>query len=505
MEYISNYIDLGEVEKTKFNIVASGCGTGKTFWVANDVRKQFPHIRPEQMLFVTSRALIVEQQIKNKGITKFNPRKVEDIRYWNGEIDNLDEISKKGIQIMTYDKIIDIIKTKNAEGFRTLGKIRVMFFDECHTLFSDAPFIRDMEALKVWVREILYDGSKVVIGLTATPRILFHNQVRWGVGIKQLNKDVIVNYRAKQLYCTDFNSLHFLLANGNIQGKTIVMCYSIKDCYRLKEKVPNSFVLVSKSNSTHYMPEMDEVRDYIIENEGLPDTYLEVTKRGKHKVPVEYERRKLEVLISTSTLREGINLREESGIKNVAICFTDEMHISQWVGRCRYNVENLIVANTYIRSDNYNADSYLTLSRKQFNNYMKNRNNTRWFDSIAHLVEHDITQIKHLQLNEKEQKFTTYINTRWLVPSGANEKEMEKYRIYRQEDKDEIVAKLIYCRLIDLPDRYITFNRAIRFMQDTLGYIIETGRFVKERRKYTYKIVIDFEEDYKNKKGEAHN
>lgn len=476
-----------------FNIVASGCGTGKTHWVANEVRRQFPYIRSSEMLFVTSRALIVEQQIRNKGITKFNPRSIVDIELWNGQRDNLDQISRKGIQIMTYDKIINIIKTKNAEGFRTLGKVKIIFFDECHTLFSDT-FIQDMESLKIWIRTEIYNGIKYFVGLTATPRILFHSQKEWGVGLKQLNKDILVNYKAKQLYCTNFKSLHFLLANEGIQGKTIVMCYSIKDCYDLKKRIPNSFVLVSKSNSKYYMPEMDEVRNYIIEHESLPDTYLEVTERNG-KVPTKSERRKLEVLISTSTLREGINLREESGIKNVVICFTDEMHVSQWVGRCRYNIENLIVADTYIRTDNYTPDSYLTQSRNLFRDYKYNRDHTKWFDSIAHLVDHDITKIRNLFLNENEQKFTAYINTKWLVPSGASDEEVKTYRIYRQEDKDEIVDKVVYYQLIALPDRYITFNKVIGFMQNTLGYVVETGRFRDNNKRYTYKLVVDIDED----------
>lgn len=496
MEFISDHIDFTKADKTKFNIVASGCGTGKTFWVANNVREYLPHIKPSEMLFITSRSLIVEQQIKEKGITKFNPHNVVDIRRWNGQDDSIDQISHKGIQIMTYDKIINIIKTKNEEGFQTLSKIKVIFLDECHTLFSDT-FIADIESLKIWIRDTLYTASKYFIGLTATPRILFYYHKEWGVGVQQLNKNILINYKAKQLYCTNFDTLHFLLANNEIQGKTIVMCYSIKECYKLKEKIPNSFVLVSKSNSKYYMPEMNEVRDYIVENESLPDTYLEVYERDKNtKEPIKSERRNLEVLITTSTLREGVNLREISGIKNVAISFTDELHISQWVGRCRYSIENLIVAESYIRTDNFNSKSYLSQSRRNYKEYMKDWNHTKWFDSIRHLVDHDMTKIRKFVLSDKELIFTSYINTKWLVPSGLEGDELDKYKIYKQEDKDEIIEKVIDCQLIDLPRSYITFNRIIRFMQDTLGYSIENGRFRIKRKQYRYKLVVDFDEEY---------
>jgi hypothetical protein len=470
--------------------------THNTYWISNNVTEHLPHIKPSEMLFVTSRSLIVEQQVKEDGIIKFNPNSKYNIRYWNGEEDSLEALVEKGIYIMTYDKIINILKTENAEGFETLSKVKVVFFDECHTIFSDS-FIKDMESLKVWIRDTLYTNTKYIIGLTATPRILFFYQKEWGVSVKQLNKEILVNYKAKQLYCTNFNTLHFLLANKDIQGKTIVMCYSIDECYKLKEKIPNSFVLVSKSNNKYYMPEMNEIRDYIVENESLPDTYLEVFERDKKtKEPIKSERKNLEVLITTSTLREGVNLRETSGIKNVAISFTDELHISQWVGRCRYDIENLIVAETYIRSDNYNQQSYLAQSRNNYKEFMNDINHTKWFDSISHLIDHDITKIRRFVLSNKEEIFTTYINTKWLVPSDINDNEIDKYRIYKQKDKEEILNKAIECQLIDLPKSHITFNRVIRFMTNTLGYTIEDGRFSIKRKQYRYKLIVDFDEDY---------
>ena len=135
MNYISDYINFTKADKTKFNIVASGCGTGKTYWVANNVREYLPHIKVSEMLFITSRALIVEQQSKVDGITKFRPTNVIEIKHWNGENDSLELLEAKGIHIMTYDKLITILKTRNTEGYQTLNRIKIIFFDECHTLF----------------------------------------------------------------------------------------------------------------------------------------------------------------------------------------------------------------------------------------------------------------------------------------------------------------------------------------------------------------------------------
>lgn len=94
----------------------------------------------------------------------------------------------------------------------------------------------------------------------------------------------------------------------------------------------------------------------------------------------------------------------------------------------------------------------------------------------------------------KYKDFTEYINTKWLVPSGITD--IDKYRIYKQVDKDEIIEKVINYQLLDLPRSHITFNKIIGFMQDTLGYTIEDGRFRLKRKQFRYKLIIDFDEDY---------
>lgn len=494
MGYISDYVDCSRIDKTKFNILASGTGSGKTYWVANELTKEFPNIRRYEILFVTSRAMIVEQQNKSDSINKYDPNNLIYLNHWNGYKDLEHILIKKGIPIMTYDKIIHILKSQNTEGLVTLDKVKIVVFDECHTLFSDN-FIKDMECLKVWIRDNLYLGNKIIIGMTATPRIIEYYQKEWGVSIVRLNDEILIKYKAKQLHCTDLDTIPYIVTT-QITGKTLIMCYSIEDCYRLKSKIPNSAVLVSKS-SNKYMPEMDLIRNHIINYETLPDKYLEVTKRDdKTKQPIEYEERNLEVLLTTSTLREGINLREHSGVKNIVCCFSDELHITQFMGRCRFNINNLIIADTYIRTDNYNKQSYLSGCREKFKEYMKNKNNTAWFESISHLVEHDVYKTIRFILGAQEKKFIGYINSKWLVPEGIQDKkQLDKYKIYKEEDKQEIVNKVIECKLLDIQKSKITFNRVINMMINTLGYTVESNRFVVNKNKCTYKLIVDFNED----------
>lgn len=496
MEYISDKVDFNLIDKKKFNIVASGTGTGKTFLVTKKIRKYFPCIKHNEILFVVSRSLIIDQQTKTEGIEKFKqPKKSLSyiVRYWNGEEDLSENLLNKfGIQMMTYDKIIDILIRRNIEGLETLGRVKLVIIDECHSLFSDK-FIKDIETFKLWIHKTLDIGNKIIIGLTATPSILAYYQKSWGVTINRLNKEVLINYKTKQLHCTDFNTIPYIVTN-KIYGKTLIMCYSYNDCKKLKEKIPNSFILISKSNK-NFTDEMKKVRDCLANYESIPDTFIDDDGIEKE----------LNVLITTSTLREGVNIGGQSGIKNVVCCFSDELHITQFVGRCRFNVDNLIIADTYINADNYDKNNYLSKCRQSYKAFIKNKDSTSWFDSIKHLIEHDIYEVKRFILSADENKFINYINTKWLVPKGINDQELNKYKIYKKEDKEEIVNMVVNCRLLKLYPYQITFNKVIKFMKGTLGYTIESKRGEIDKTKYTYKIVIDFDEDFEIKERSKDN
>lgn len=438
--------------------------------------------------------MIVDQQSQSDEVIKYNPFDKKVVQLWNGLDEDYNYLQVKGITIMTYDKIINILLSENSECGETLSKIKVMVFDECHTMFSDL-FIKNIEALKVWIRDNIYRKEKLFLGLTATPNILLYYK-EWGVKINQLNKEPIIRYKANQLICTNFETIPYLITTNKLKGKSIIMCSSIKECIKLQEEIPNAAVLVSRSNEYYKKDKyMKNIRDEITLNSTIPNTFMYPIKRDKDGFPIEYENRKLEVLISTSTLREGINLVEGSGIKNVVCCFQDELHISQFMGRCRYDIENLVVAESYIRVDNFNKDSYMTRCHMMYKEFIENKSNVKWFDSISHLVNHECYQTKRFVLCKDERKFIEYINGKWLVPIGSNREEINTYKIWKDADKNDIVDMAVKCKLYELCNSRITFNRVIRTMQESLGYEIESGNQKFENERKTYKLVISFEED----------
>jgi len=54
---------------------------------------------------------------------------------------------------------------------------------------------------------------------------------------------------------------------------------------------------------------------------------------------------------------------------------------------------------------------------------------------------------------------------------------------------------VIDCKLLNLCASKITFNKVVDLMENSLGYNIESNRMMIRKKKYTYKLVIEFDED----------
>ena len=96
-------------------------------------------------------------------------------------------------------------------------------------------------------------------------------------------------------------------------------------------------------------------------------------------------------------------------------------------------------------------------------------------------------------------RFVEYINSKWLLPKDYENK--REYTIYGKS-RDEIVKIALECDLLPFYASYYTFNKVINFMKNTLGYVIESGRLQVKRKKYTYKLIVDFDEDYMEENNE---
>lgn len=436
-------------------------------------------------MLVTSRSLTVEQQSSADGLSKFNKRDRRSVDFWNDDSDDFSLAASRGMQVMTYDKIIGIITTQNSTNGRTLGRVKVLVLDECHCLFSDV-FIKGMDGFRQWVRRTVDLNGMLVIGMTATPEIMYQYGASGGFVINRVNKGVLPGYIAKKMIATNFDTIPYLLASGKLPGKTIIMCPSVRQCEKLMAAIPNSTILVSGSNPK-CTPEMKRIRNFIAFNSRLPEFFNEV---GADGVCV---RRELNVLITTSTAREGFNLNKESGVRNVVCCLADPLHVTQFAGRARYDLDNIVVADTYVQVDNGSADSPLPRQRALFKSFLVNRENVKWFDLVSHLVKHDVYGVKRFTLSSDESRFVGYINRKWLLPTDATKADIRARRIYKHEDISEIVNEFKACKLLDRPDDEIGFVTVIRTLTSCLGYKVSEGKVLYGGKRKTYKLVIDYD------------
>lgn len=481
--YISEDIDSMDFQYGQFNLIVSGTGTGKTEFIRRGLLSRFPYVSPEEILYVTSRSMIRDQQSTMDGISRVDhSNAVGVVKYWNGDAATM--IDHDGIWIMNYAQLVHVFEDMNPEHGRTLTNIKIVVFDECHAIYSDY-FIDGILAIRVWLRERIVNRDAICIGLTATPDIVYHCAKKTGIKPVQVNKEKIVNYKAKNLICTRLESVADLINSGKFPGGTIIMCSSIRDGEAMMAKIPNS-TLICSANNKRFNSRMAEIRDYIIDHGRLP----EFTDRGEP----------LRVLITTSTMREGVNLNPGCGIRNVVCCLSDELHVKQFVGRCRFDVENLIVAHRSRVVDNQSKDSYLVQSRIAFEEFLRDESKRGWFDSISDIFDGSIDDVIRIDVGEKPEDFCRMIDRTWACPEDATEEDQQARMIYKETDKQSIVDYAFRCGLIEKYKSQYSLGMVLKYLEENYGYRIETGRVRIDGVRYTYKII--FERNSKDERDE---
>lgn len=401
------------------------------------------------------------------------------IRYWNGKGDVKPD-PESGIWLMNYWQLTQIIDMMCSTGESLFSKIKIVVFDECHTIYSDR-FIKEMIGVRVWLRERIARKDTMIIGLTATPGILFAYGDCTGIKTKVVNKESFINYKVQNLICTTHDRIPELFYDGILSGMSIIMCNTFEDCMTLQKQLSNSVALCSANNKkdTH---EMQIVRDYIINHSMLPS---KMSSGGD-----------LKVLIATTTMREGINLISNSGIKNVISCVTDELHVKQFVGRCRFNVENLVVAYhpQYTRANDYGG--YLTESRTAFRNYVANPSDREWFDSVSEVMDCKFEDIVRYGIDCDKNGFNEEFESKYCSVGDV-------IYVWSAEQKDDIVQMAQKHNFLDKPKYKYTYTGVIKAIEQEGVFAVVDGRFDnKELGQRRYKVFMRKELNYEAGKDE---
>ena len=181
------------------NLIAAGCGAGKSYFVAKRIASLFPDVAPCDILFVTSRTLTVDQQVKeyHREVVKYSRDDERLIARWCG----VDEVpaSANKLRLMTFDKLIDLLATHNTPWAPPLAGVRVVVIDECHALVGDE-FISNIVSVRVWMKMCMHYSDIKFIGLTATEDILVRYPEYHGFPIHSVLNRPIMMYRANRLW-----------------------------------------------------------------------------------------------------------------------------------------------------------------------------------------------------------------------------------------------------------------------------------------------------------------
>lgn len=473
-EHVSDVVNLKDLKPGYMNMIVSGCGTGKTYLILNKLFEQRPDLKPEDVIFVTSRATTRDQQGREAGAIRFYRKDIGKVRYWNGEEDN--ELCKGKITIMLYNNYIACLRGLRPKDEPALKKAKLIILDECHTIYTDNQ-IRGIQSLRDMLGLAIKLGSftgQLYLSMTATADI-FQYQKALGYEINFLNETPLFAYRAKQLICTEEKNLRRMAKRGEFQGKTIVLVSSYENALAVSELFPNPFIFVGRDHPAYDPESMEFVRKEIVEKKTIPAN--------------------IDTLITTSTLREGFSLDECCGVRNIVSYLTDPTSVIQICGRARYSIDKLVVVYSWRRELAPFPNSYAAINHKKCKDYLYGNGGEDWIEEIAPIVEDGCANIKRITFESSQENkadFISYMNDNWLMPQDVNPEDpsAEKYRI-KKEDWPPIIQLADECGVFKkgTQKRSKTACRLINIMRDELGYDIVTKR---HSNKYTYKLLVGF-------------
>ena len=339
----------------KMGLITESCGYGKTHWVEhelvdeiNDVAfiwndlKEFNHYEKKDILFITTRRSILDQQLKNGEVVSA----IEE-DFSNSTFSWIDERPNK-VRIITTSRFGSLYKD---------GRIEKMFpivvVDELHSLFLDTMFAEESYyAIECLLNEF-WEGT-IKIGLTATPELLF-NYIDRDQDLFYALDDCILppKYNAEEVLYYNHTYLAKTLGTitPTVENKVLVYCPSAKSAIAFAESRDNAAFLISKySKYTEAVEKQKELYDYIIQNEKLPDDIY--------------------IIFMTSAYREGVEIKDPA-VRTVIIDASDEITISQFIGRIRSNIDKVIINTNKNQEDRIrsNAETWRDLKDKTYEDW----------------------------------------------------------------------------------------------------------------------------------------
>ena len=338
-KYLSDVI--GDIDKLveehgKKIVIVSGVGSGKTTWVKETLARR------GRVLFVTSRRAKADEDLADSDFERLE----------NGiNTDNLYITTNAGLESL----LRDIYNVRFSNGIndsvyeKLMGAFDYLVVDEVHSIATDSSFAHSSFTVHAFMHYAIEKG-KIVIGLTGTlePMADFYQRNKWSIldlrsecrsvypsKISLINDDskyfylgdfcLSIDRHAKAVYFTNRKDsipslIQEVISRHIVSPAEIAVIVASSSKRFLEEDLRTAF---GEENHSPFGSSVTEAEQIIRQSER---TYNRITEE---KVIPEDCR----LLISTSTLREGIDIENP----NVTVFIENHIltNIIQYTGRIR--------------------------------------------------------------------------------------------------------------------------------------------------------------------------
>lgn len=376
-KYISDVVKKENILFGKINLITSSCGAGKSYFVLNRLPEMYPDVKPEEILVVTSRAITANQQATDKNATRIYASdpyswSVDDAYdFESGEI-KVPYIHGSKVGVTTYASFCRLLDVDHSY----VPSKKILVFDEFHSVFVDT-----YTEYSRWLPFVIstMPDRQLVFAMTATPEPIYDFFCNDDILNMVLGKgEEIRKYRAKNMWCTFYDQIPSIVKN--LDGKTLIMCNDSEKCEELSAAIPYSVVLYGRGHRKH-TDNMGEILDYIAMSDTVPDGAWIPSGTKLADGAVIAKMFPFKVIISTTVLREGVNIRDYSGIRNVVCCSLNAVDIIQFAGRCRYDIDNLIIAP--VRRRIYSVENERDSIYNSYVDFINTKKENAWSGSIV--------------------------------------------------------------------------------------------------------------------------